>query len=390
MDIEALRGSPIGQLVPISGTDGRTAERYESFAYLADRLPESVELASGTWTIVARAEAALARLDQAARQVPSPELLRDPAIRREAQSTSAIEGTFAPFATVLESDVEKRGQLSLAVLEVLNYVAAAEVAFEWVEDRPLTSGLMGELQRTLVRGTAGEHSDAGGLRDRQVFIGPAEAPIEDARFVPAPHGDQLTAAFEAWIAWINRQDIPLPPVVQAGLGHYQFETLHPYSDGNGRIGRLAIVLQLMRLGVLRYPILVVSPWFEARRSAYEDALLALSTTEDWDTWIAFFAAGVEAAADTTRQRIEGLLSWQEEALQAVREARVAGLAERLTAELIGLPVLRAGQVAERYGVTHQAAMNALRRLEGLGLLSAHSAHARVTFRADAVVRLLGQ
>jgi Fic family protein len=390
MDLQALRGSPIGRLVPVSGTDGRTAERYESFAYLADPLPESVELASTTWTIVARAEAALARLDQAARQVPSPELLRDPAIRREAQSTSALEGTFAPFATVLESDLEERGQLSLAVLEILNYVAAAELAFEWVEDRPLTIGLIGELQRTLVCGTAGEHSDAGGPRDRQVLIGPPEAPIEDARFVPAPHGDQLRAAFEEWVTWINRRDIPLPPVVQAGLGHYQFETLHPYSDGNGRIGRLAIVLQLMRLGVLRYPILVVSPWFEARRSAYQDALLALSMTGDWDAWIVFFSTGVEAAAVTTRQRIEGLLTWQEQGLRAVREARVSGLAERLTADLIGLPVLRAGQVAKRYGVTHQAAMNALRRLEALGLLAGHAAHGRVTFRADAVVRLLQQ
>jgi Fic family protein len=390
MDIEALRRSPIGRVVPISGTDGRTGGRYESWAYLADPLPDSVQLASATWTMVARAEAALARLDQAALQVPSPELLRDPAIRREAQSTSAIEGTFAPLATILESDLDDRGQLSLAVLEILNYVAAAKSAFEWVEDRPLTGGLMGELQRTLVRGTAGEHSDAGGLRTRQVFIGPPDAPIEDARFVPAPHGDQLAAAFEEWITWINRLDMPLPPVVQAGLGHYQFETLHPYSDGNGRIGRLTIVLQLMRLGVLRYPILVVSPWFEARRAVYQDALLSLSRTGDWDAWIAYFAVGVQASANTTRQRIESLLAWQQEALKTVRQARASGLAERLAGELIGLPVVRAGQVAQRYDATHQAAMNALRRLEQLGLLTAHPAHGRVTFRADGVVRLLGQ
>jgi Fic family protein len=390
MDADVLRGSPIGQLVPISGTAGRTGEHYESFAYLADPLPESVELASDTWTIVARAEAALARLDQAARQVPSPELLRDPAIRREAQSTSALEGTFAPFATVLESDLEQRGQLSLAVLEILNYVVAAQLAFGWVEDRPLTSGLMGELQRTLVQGTAGEHTDAGGLRDRQVFIGPTDAPITDARFVPAPHGDQLKVAFEAWIAWVNRRDVPLPPIVQAGLAHYQFETLHPYSDGNGRIGRLAIVLQLIRLGVLRDPILVVSPWFEARRVAYQDALLALTITGDWNAWIAFFATGVEAAADTTHRRVNGLLTWREDALRRVRGVRAAGLAERLAADLIGLPVLRASQVADRYGVTHQAAMNALRRLEHLGLLTAEATHRRVTFRADDVVQLLEQ
>lgn len=392
MDLDALGASPIGQLVPIAGTDGRTGQRYESFAYLADPLPlpDSLELSSSTWTIVARAEAALARLDQAARQVPSPELLRAPAIRREAQSTSALEGTFAPFATVLASNVEERGQLSLAVLEILNYVAAAEQAFEWIEDRPLTTGLMGELQRTLVTGTAGEHSDAGGLRDRQVFIGAEGLPIEEARFVPPPHGDQLKAAFEAWIDWVNRSDLEMPPVVRAGLAHYQFETLHPYSDGNGRIGRLTIVLQLMRLRVLRYPILVVSPWFEARRAAYQDALLALSTTGHWNDWIAFFATGVLAAADTTHRRIDALLAWQDDALRRVREARASGLAERLAADLIGLPVLRAGQVADRYDVTHQAAMNALRRLEALNLLTARSDRGRVTFRADEVVALLGQ
>lgn len=277
-----------------------------------------------------------------------------------------------------------------AVLEILNYVVAAQLAFGWVEDRPLTSGLMGELQRTLVQGTAGEHTDAGGLRDRQVFIGPTDAPITDARFVPAPHGDQLKVVFEAWIAWVNRRDVPLPPIVQAGLAHYQFETLHPYSDGNGRIGRLAIVLQLIRLGVLRDPILVVSPWFEARRVAYQDALLALTITGDWDAWIAFFATGVEAAADTTHRRVNGLLTWREDALRRVRGVRAAGLAERLAADLIGLPVLRASQVADRYGVTHQAAMNALRRLEHLGLLTAEATHRRVTFRADDVVQLLEQ
>jgi hypothetical protein len=195
MDLEALSASPIGQLVPISGTDGRTGEHYKSFAFLVDPLPESVELSSSTWAIVARAEAALARLDQAARQVPSPDLLHAPAIRREAQSTSALEGTFAPFATVLESNLEERGQLSPAVLEILNYVAAAEQAFEWIEDRPLTTGLMGDLQRTLVRGTAGEHSDAGGLRDRQVFIGAEGLPIDRlalSRLRPATSSRRLS------------------------------------------------------------------------------------------------------------------------------------------------------------------------------------------------------
>ena len=140
MDLDALRDSPIGELVPISGQDGRTGEHYEYFAYLAAPLPASIELSSGTWTAVTRAEAALARLDQAARQVPAPGLLRQPALRREAQSTSALEGTFAPLEEVLDSEVEDRAQLSLEVREILNYVVAAEEAFSWVLDRPLTAG----------------------------------------------------------------------------------------------------------------------------------------------------------------------------------------------------------------------------------------------------------
>jgi Fic family protein len=387
VDIEALKASPIGELIPISGTDGRSGQHYSYWAYLAAPLPESVELSSGTWSAVARAEASLARLDEAARQVPQPALLRRPALRREAQSTSALEGTFAPLEDILESEVEERAELSLELREILNYVIAAEEAFSWIRERPLTTNLIENLQRLLVQGTPGEYSDAGRIRDRQVFIGPKNAPIEEARFVPAPFGDQLRAGVEAWISWVD-EPRSMPPVVQAGLAHYQFETLHPFSDGNGRIGRLLIVLQLMRLEVLRHPILVVSPWFEARRSEYQAGLLALSQTGDWDAWIRFFATGVGAAASTTHDRISDLLSWQEDALARVRAARVSGVAERVAGELIGTPILRASQVAERHGVTHQAGMNALRRLAELGIVAERLRNGRVSFTAKRVVELL--
>jgi Fic family protein len=390
MDVEALRGSPVGQLIPISGTDGRTGLHYDAFAFLADPLPNTVDLASSTWTAVAQAEAALARLDQAARQVPEPSLLRQPALRREAQSTSALEGTFAPFEEVLESDIEERSELSVEVREILNYVVAAEEGFAWIEERHLTGSLVASLQHTLVRGTPGEFSDAGRPRDRQVFIGPKDAAIEDARFIPAPFGDQLRAGFEASIDWINSPPDTMPPVVQAALAHYQFETLHPFSDGNGRIGRLLIVLQLMQLKVLRHPILVVSPWFEARRSEYQAALLRLSETGNWNDWVAFFATGVEAAATSTHERIDQLLGLQEEFVRRVREAGFSGVAERVAGELIGAPILRAPLVAERHNVTQQAAMNALRRLAQLEIVTERVLRGRVSFRADRVVELLSR
>lgn len=387
MDIKALDASPIGQLVPISGTDGRSGKHYDYYAYLASPLPSSVDLSSATWAAVARAEVALARLDEAARQVPEPALLRRPALRREAQSTSALEGTFAPLEEVLESEIEERAQLSLEMREILNYVVAAEEAFSWIDERPLTTGLIENLQRILVQGTPGEYSDAGRIRDRQVFIGPKDAPIDEARFVPAPFGDQLRAGFEEWIRWVNEPQ-NTPSVVHAGLAHYQFETLHPFSDGNGRIGRLLIVLQLMRLGVLQHPILVVSPWFEARRSEYQGALLTLSQTGDWDSWVRFFATGVGAAAATTHERVDTLLSWQAETLARVRSAGVSGVAERVAGELIGAPILRASQVAGRHQVTHQAGMNALRRLAELGVVEERLRRGRVSFTATRVIELL--
>lgn len=388
VDLGALRDSPIGQLVPISGTDGRTGRHYEYYAYLADALPAALDLSSATWTVVAKAEAELARLDQAARQVPQPSLLRRPALRREAQSTSALEGTFAPLEEVLESELEDRAQLSLKMREILNYVVAAEEAFSWVRDRPLTSGLVESLQRLLVQGTPGEYSDAGRVRDRHVFIGPEDSPIEQARFVPAPFGDQLRSGFEQWIGWTNSPPTDLPPVVQAGLAHYQFETLHPFSDGNGRIGRLLIVLQLMRQGVLAQPVLVVSPWFEARRTDYQDALLRLSQTGRWDDWTRFFATGVSAAAATTHERIDALMNWQEETLARVRAAGVSGVAERVAGELIGAPTLRARTVARRHHVTQQGAMLALRRLATLGVVEEQTRRGRVSFTAREVVRLI--
>lgn len=389
MDIRALTGSPIGALVPIAGFDQRTGEPYDYWAFLPDPLPQAPALRSSTWRAVVGAEAALARLDQASRQIPAPALLRQPSLRREAQSTSALEGTFAPIEDVLESTVEDRARASLEVREILNYVAAAEEGFDWIAERPLTSSVLGSLQHVLVRGTPGELSDAGGVRDRQVLIGARGSRVEDTRFVPPPPGDQLRAGFEDWIAWVNTPPPDLPHVVVAALAHYQFETLHPFSDGNGRIGRLVIALQLVAGGALEEPLLVVSPWLEARRGEYQDGLLHLSTTGDWDRWVAFFARAVEGSADDTRRRIERLLALRDETLERVRAAGVIGVGERVANDLIGTPILRASAVATQHGISPQGAMKALRRLADLGLLVERPRRGGVAFVAPAVIEVLG-
>jgi Fic family protein len=388
MDHAALAESPLGTVVPISGTDPLSGKAFNHFAYVPSPLPADLELRSSTWKEVTAAEAALGRLDQASQQFPEPALLRRPALRREAQSTSALEGTYAPFETVLASEPEERRMLSLELREVLNYVVAAEEGFGWVRERPITVGLVERLQGVLVADTPSERYDAGKVRERQVFIGSRGLPIEESRFVPPPAGASLRAAVTDWVDWIADPPAELAPVVRAAMAHYQFETLHPFFDGNGRIGRLLIALSLMQDGVLREPILVVSPWFEAHRADYQDGLLGLSLSGNWDSWIRFFATGVAEAADTTRMRVERLMAWREQALELVRGAGVSGVAERVAGDLIGSPIVRAPSIARQHQVTPQGAMLALRRLAELGLLQEERVGGRVSFVAGDALALL--
>lgn len=367
MDIATLERSPVGSLIPIVGPDPATHEMVEGKAFLPDPLPQEFVLSTETWNVVNSATAALARLDGAARLIPQPSLLRRPTLRREAQSTSALEGTYAPFTDVLAAEGKDWQQLPAAVIEILNFEEMAELAFSWPEDRALTIGMLGDLQKTLVSGTAGELSDAGQLRDRIVVIGARGAGFDEARFVPPPPGDQLRAGVEELLAWIA---LPpnLPTVVLAALAHYQFESLHPYSDGNGRLGRLLVIVQLLRGAVIREPLLVVSPWFEKRRDRYQDELMHLSCSGDWDRWVSFFAEGVAASAVDSQQKVEGLVALQEQLRRRVQDAKKRGSAERLAAELVGRPYVDRPWVAERLGLSGQGAQNAINTLVSLNIL----------------------
>jgi Fic family protein len=367
MDIDRLGASPVGHLVPIVGPDPATHETVEGQAFLPAPLPAELTLSTGTWNTINAATAALARLDGAARLIPNPALLRRPALRREAQSTSALEGTYAPFAEVLAADRDDDRHLSAEIREILNFERMAELGFSRPESRPLSLGMLGELQKTLVLGTAGELSDAGGLRDRIVVIGASGKSLEEARYVPPPPGDQLRAGMESLLDWIASPP-PIPTVVQAAMAHYQFESLHPYSDGNGRLGRLLVIVQLLRGAVIREPLLVVSPWFERRRDQYQDALLELSFDGDWDTWIAFFAEGVAASASESQAKVERLVELQAELRMTVQRARKRGVSEQLAADLVGTPYVARNTVANHYELSGQGAQNAIDALVALDVL----------------------
>jgi Fic family protein len=361
-------------------------------------LPELSPVLTGeTYRAVADARAALAALDSTASRLPNPRLLRRPSLQTEAQSTSALEGTYAPLADVLTADEERPPNPD--VREVLNYVAMADVAFRWFEEgRSLTIAGLGELQRILVRGTRNEGPSSGGIRSDQVVIGhrrgavPTDFPVHAARFVPSPPGVDLRARLDDLLGWMGRSYAGrIDPVVAAAMAHYQFETLHPFQDGNGRVGRLLVVVHLLAQGTLSEPTLTVSPWFEARRAEYYDHLLSVSTQGDWDAYIRFFADGLDASARATHQQMIALVDVQQELKEIVRRSALrADTAQALVDYAVGNPSFSIRGVERELGISYGRANGLVSQLVALGVLAPlpGADRSRRRFHAPEVLRVL--
>jgi Fic family protein len=367
MDRAAFVRSPVGRLVPIRGYDLYLKREYEHFAFVPNPLPSAFQLEQRTYKLVAEAERAVGRLDAATTRLPNPSLLVRPALYREAISTSAMEGTYAPLAEVFEADYVEEHERRQEVREILNWIAAAERALDLIKVKPICTTVLNELQHILVRGTRGGGADAGRLRHRQVYIGERHRGIEASRFVPPPEGEELERGVDEWEKWINADD-DIPLIVKIALGHYQFETLHPYHDGNGRLGRLVMTLQLITAGALSYPLLDLSTWMEPRKEHYKNLMLDVSRTGDFDPWIQFVAESFVGAADESIRRIDLLMSIRQDIVDQLRADGARGVALEIADDLIKWPVITTMQAAKNHGVTWPPANNAIQRMVRLGIL----------------------
>lgn len=328
-----------GRLVQVRGTY-RTRygiKNYSTVAFEPNALPVSPQVSNRVMGAVARAEISLARLDQMGAGLKNPTMLLRPVLRREAQSTSAIEGTYEPLGTVL-ADSWEPGQpkvdMAHTLQEIFNWIDAANAGIDAVRaGRPICVALARQLQQLLIGGKQkssdrADYSDrvnsvmssAGRIRESQVFIGSPTERIEDARFVPTPPDDLGIKLQELFDWWSGRTD-PGLAVLDMALFHYQFETLYPFADGNGRIGRLLVLLQAMATGILHLPLLSISPWFERHRADYQDLLLGVSQRGDWESWELFFATAIEESADSALERVRQLDLLSSQWLRKVDENR---------------------------------------------------------------------
>ncbi|MFM7537998.1 MAG: Fic family protein [Acidimicrobiales bacterium] len=368
MDLKRFGREATGKLVPISVEEA--GRQVDHAAFVPDPLPSTLELSARTWSDVANAAHLLGRLDALAKELlPNPMLVARPTIRREAVSTSALEGTFAPAAEVLSSEIDEELPRSQAVTEVINFIHATEHAIERRATLPISTRLACELQRILVVGTASEDWQAGQVRQTQVIIGPYKGcSVLEASYIPPPPGELLNDGLSAWEKWIHAEG-DLHALIRVAAAHYQFEALHPFTDGNGRIGRLIAILQLIDYGLLTEPLINLSPYFEVRSDQYRYLLREVSTRGAWDEWISYFCQAIAEQAADAGARIRALLAWRDSTLTMLRTTRVKGVAIAVTEKLIEYPTVTVKNIAESHNVSAQAANNAVTRLVDLGVLS---------------------
>jgi Fic family protein len=287
-------------------------------------------------------------------------------ILKEATTSSRIEGTQTNIDEAVLPEEEIAPERRDDWLEVQNYTKAMNHAIGALERLPLSMRLLREAHKILMSSARGEHRNPGEIRKSQNWIGGSN--LKNALFIPPTHQelpDLLTDLEKFW----HNEKIAIPHLIRAALSHYQFETIHPFLDGNGRIGRLLITLYLVDKKLLTKPTLYLSDFFERNRGAYYNALTAVRTSNDIEHWLKFFLTGVAETAAGSKQTFEGIVALRQRSEEQIRQlGKRATKGQALLRELYSQPVMSANDIANKLGITHQSASSLIRSFEEMGIL----------------------
>lgn len=360
-------------------------------AFIPTPLPPDppVALSGELQGLLSQADRALGRLDGSVLTLPNPDLFVFMYVRKEAVLSSQIEGTQSSLQDLLAAEADLFDEtMPRDVDEVVNYVRAMKRGLQRLAELPVSVRLIREIHAELMQGVRGGRLQPGELRRTQNWIGPAGCTLTTAAFVPPPHED-VPQALGDLERFLHRDD-GLPPLIKIALAHVQFETIHPFLDGNGRVGRLLITFLLTECGVLHKPVLYLSHFFRQHRQAYYEHLQAVRDRGEWEAWLSFFLRGVVEVAgeatDTARQ-IQ-LLRENHRASITAGLGRAAGNGHRVLEMLFDRPIVTVSDVMALTGTTFAAANGLVARFVELGILRELTGYARNRrFRYEPYIRL---
>lgn len=352
-----------------TGAYQRQATGYSAF--LPSPLPPDppIRLDADLSRLLAQATLAVGRLDGAIDILPNPDLFVFMYVRKEAVLSSQIEGTQSSLADLLEAEAEILDpQRPSDVREVINYVNAMNYGLARLSSLPISTRLIREIHERLMTGVRGSEKSPGEIRTSQNWIGPGGCTLRDASFVPPP--PHLVPDCLGDLEKYLHGTVDDHELIKIGLAHVQFETIHPFLDGNGRVGRLLISLLLCERLILKKPVLYLSRYFMANRAAYYARLQAVRTEGDWEGWLRFFLRGVEDVALSAAQDARDVIALRERHRDIVHETFEgrAGNAIRLIDALFQKPIMTVNDVAAFLGQTFPAANNLVRDLVRIGVL----------------------
>lgn len=360
MKPENYRNSTADQVI-------RTSQGY--WAFVPNPLPPEIKWSPKIVSLLSEADRSLTKLTEIGNIFPKPYILARPFIHREAVLSSKIEGTRTSLEELytFEARHQSLSSPSSDAREVHNYVKALDYGMARLKSLPVSLRLIREIHKILMEGVRGDHLTLGKFRQSPNWIGPPGSTLENATFVPPPVNEMHKNLDNLEKFLHNPSD--LPPLIRLGLVHYQFEAIHPFLDGNGRIGRLLIILLLCEWNLLHQPLIHLSAYFEANQQEYYDRLLAVSQIGDWEGWLNFFLEGVRIQSQDTIARIQRLENLLDKYRLMLHNERDSERLLQAVDYLIEQPVVTVRQIEAGIGVSdYKIAQRYVNKLEAFGII----------------------
>jgi len=365
----------------IPGRSGKYIKQLQGYkAFVPEPLPPKnpeLEISDELQACLSKADRSLGRLDGSIQTLPDPDLFVFMYVRKEAVLSSQIEGTQSSLSHLLKREAEVQDpDTPQDVNEVINYVGAMNLGLRLLDTLPVSTRLVKEIHQKLLENVRGQEQNPGYLRTSQNWIGPAGCQIRDATFVPPAPADMVEALSD-WEKFLHESD-SIPLLVKIGLAHAQFETIHPFLDGNGRVGRLLITLLLCEKQVLLKPVLYLSYYFKQNRQEYYDLLQRTRDAGDWESWIKFFVQGVDDVSRQATQTAREIVELRERHRTLIVDSfgQVAGNGLKVLEHLFSQPIISVKRIMDLTSVTFAAANQLMHRLEDVGVLVEITGQAR--------------